>query len=304
MVFRKPINSLGAVTRGTGAIFKRAISLRRLTRIPLVPTAILTILGVAAVFAPWLAPHEPTKGSIYDSHTPPFWQEEGSSKFLLGTDFQGRDILSRIIHGSRVSLLVSMLTILAAGGGGSFLGIISGYYGGAIDSVIMRAADIFYALPSILLALVFAITLGPSLENVVIVIVVTLWAKFARQIRGEVLSIREREFVAMARVAGASDLRIMIKHILPNIANTIVVLATLLVGVVILLESTLSFLGVGVPPPAPTWGLMISDGRRWISEAWWVSTLPGIAILLTIVSFNLLGDWLRDYLDPRLRQLV
>jgi peptide/nickel transport system permease protein len=197
-----------------------------------------------------------------------------------------------------------MLTILAAGGGGSFLGIISGYYGGAIDSVIMRAADIFFALPSILLALVFAITLGPSLQNVVIVIVLTLWATFARQIRGEVLSIREREFVAMARVAGASDLRIMIKHILPNIANTIVVLATLLVGVVILLESTLSFLGVGVPPPAPTWGLMISDGRRWISEAWWVSTLPGIAILLTIVSFNLLGDWLRDYLDPRLRQLV
>jgi len=304
MVFRKPINSLDAVTRGTGAIFKRAISLRRLTRIPLVPTVILTILGVVAVFAPWLAPHEPTEGSIYDSHTPPFWQEEGSSKFLLGTDFQGRDILSRIIHGSRVSLLVSMLTILAAGGGGSFLGIISGYYGGAIDSVIMRAADIFFALPSILLALVFAITLGPSLQNVMIVIVITLWATFARQIRGEVLSIREREFVAMAHVAGASDLRIMIKHILPNIANTIVVLATLLVGVVILLESTLSFLGVGVPPPAPTWGLMISDGRRWISEAWWVSTLPGIAILVTIVSFNLLGDWLRDYLDPRLRQLV
>ena len=304
MALPRPISSLGAATRGIWAIFKRTLGLSRQARIPLAPTAILTLLMVAAIFAPWLAPHEPTKGSIYDSHAPPFWVEGGSSEFPLGTDFQGRDILSRIIHGARVSLLVSVLTILVAGGVGSSLGIVAGYRGGVTDAVIMRATDIFFAVPTILLALVFAITLGPSLQNVVIVIVISLWARFSRQIRGEVLSLRERDFVALAHVAGASDLRIMIKHILPNIANTIVVLATWQVGLVILTESSLSFLGVGVPPPAPTWGLMISDGRRWISEAWWVSALPGAAILLTIMAFNLFGDWLRDYLDPRLRQVL
>jgi peptide/nickel transport system permease protein len=268
-----------------------------------IPCAILFLAAAIALLAPVLSPYSPTEGSLLNSLEPPVWQEGGSMEHILGTDFQGRDVLSRLIHGSRVSLAVAGVSIFVAGFMGLVLGLTAGYFGKAIDALIMRVADMFFALPMILFALLFAMTLGPSFRNVIIVIVLTIWGRFARQVRGEVLSVRERDFVALARVAGASNRRILITHILPNVANSVIVLATWQVGLVILMEASLSFLGVGIPPPTPSWGTMVADGRLWIASAWWVSVIPGMAILVTILAMNMVGDWLRDFLDPKLRQL-
>ncbi len=281
-----------------------ALALRQVRRLPMVPLALLMFLLVfPAVFAHQVAPYDPLRGSLAKRLKPPVWQEGGTFDHLLGTDKLGRDILSRMIHGARVSLAVSLVAIFVGGAIGTSLGLISGYFGGKTDALLMRLVDISLSLPTILLALVLVAAVGPSFGTVITVLVVLLWARYARLVRGETLSIRERDFVARARVAGASHTRIMVRYIFPNVVNSLIVLATLQVGYVILLESALSFLGAGLPRPTPAWGLMIADGRELIVTAWWVSMFPGLAIMLTVLALNLLGDWLRDHLDPKLRNV-
>ena len=233
------------------------------------------------------------------------WQDGGSSENILGTDKVGRDILSRIIYGSRISVIIALIAIVVSGIFGTTLGIVAGYWGGWVDAVIMRLVDISLSIPIILLGLVLVAALGARTSTVIGVIVVLLWSRYSRLARGETLSVRVQDFVARAQVAGSSHRRIMLRHVLPNVFNSLVVLATLQVGFVIILESTLSFLGAGVPRPNPAWGLMISDGRELVAsaEGWWVSLLPGMAIMLVVLSMNLLGDWLRDRLDPKQRQV-
>src|SRR5262245_17052283 len=267
------------------------------------PLFILSAMVLAGLTAPWLAPHSPIEGSLPNQLLPPIWHDGGNKDFLLGTDNLGRDILSRLIFGARVSLTVALVAITTGGMLGVAVGILAGYYGRWVDALLMRVTDLALSLPTILLALVLATIFEPSFTNVNLVIVLVLWSRFARQIRGEVLSVKQRNFVALARVAGCSSRRIMLRHILPNVGNTIIVLATFQVAWVILLESTLSFLGVGIPPPNPAWGLMVAEGRNMLVSAYWISLFPGLAIALTVLSLNLLGDWLRDLLDPRLRQL-
>ena len=283
-------------------------------RYPVISLAILLIvLVIPALFANWVAPHDPVVGKLSNRLVPPFWVEAdgegvyakpgGSLKHILGTDKQGRDILSRMIYGARISLAVAAISILLAGTVGTTLGLIAGYFGGNIDHLIMRLVDICISIPAILFALVLAVVLGPSFQTVIIVIVSIFWSRYARLVRGETLSLKTQDFVARAKVAGASNARIIRKHIFPNVVNTIIVLATLEVGQVILLEATLSFLGAGIPRPNPAWGLMIANGRALLVTAWWVAVWPGVAILLSVLSMNLFGDWLRDHLDPKLRNL-
>ena len=273
-------------------------------RFPGVPMAILVfLLVIPGLFAEWIAPHDPIKGSLALRLKPPMWEKGGSITYPLGTDKVGRDVLSRIIYGARVSLRVSIEGIVVSGFIGTALGLISGYFGGRVDALIMRLVDISISLPIILVALVFVAALGPSFATVIAVITILLWARYARQVRGETLSIKERDFIARARVAGASHFRIMFRYLLPNVVNTLIVLATLQVGFVIIFESSLSFLGAGIPRPTPAWGLMVADGRELIVTAWWISMFPGIAIMLTVLSFNLVGDWLRDHLDPKLKNI-
>jgi peptide/nickel transport system permease protein len=281
-----------------------AHAVRQVRRYPVVSLSLLMcLLVLPAVFAPQVAPHDPLKGSLAKRLTPPVWQQGGTLEHPLGTDKLGRDILSRMIHGARVSLMVSMVAIFVGGTIGTALGLVSGYFGGRVDGVLMRLVDISLSLPTILLALVLVAAVGPSFGTVIGVLVVLLWARYARLVRGETLSLKERDFIARARVAGASHTRIMTRYLFPNVVNSLLVLATLQVGYVILLESALSFLGAGLPRPLPAWGLMIADGRELIVTAWWVSMFPGLAIMLTVLSLNLLGDWLRDHLDPRLRNV-
>ena len=280
------------------------VGLHKASRYPVFALAILLFLLVfPALFAPWVAPHDPFQGSLSHRLMPPVWQEGGSSEYLLGTDKLGRDMLSRIIYGARISLTVSLIAIFVGGIIGTVLGLVAGYFGRRTDAVIMRLVDISLALPTILLALVLVAAVGPSFGTVITVLIVLLWARYARLVRGETLAIKELDFIARARVAGASPARIMFKYIFPNVVNSLIVLATLQVGYVILLESSLSFLGAGLPRAEPAWGVMVSDGRELIVTAWWVSMFPGIAIMLTVLSLNLLGDWLRDHLDPKLRNL-
>ena len=274
-----------------------------LRRAPKIPTVILGILLAFGLFGQWLAPHDPIAIDLAKSFTPPVWHAEGSASNLLGTDKLGRDILSRVIIGSRVSLALS-LTIIGLGGGvGVILGLISGYSGRKVDSLIQRGVEVILAMPTILVALVFVFTVGRSFESVMFILSPFLAARFTRIVRGETLSIRERDFVAVAKVIGTPAWMILLRHILPNVFNTVIVLATLEVGHLILLEASLSFLGVGVPPPHPAWGLMVAGGREFKSSAYWIALFPGLAILFAVLSINLFGDWLRDTLDPRRRQL-
>ena len=250
-------------------------------RYPVLPVAILVFfLVIPAVFAPLVAPHDPLKGSLSKRLKPPVWAEGGSIEYPLGTDKMGRDLLSRMIYGARISLLVSFMAIFVGGSIGTTLGVISGYFGGKLDALIMRLVDIALSIPAIFLALVLVSAIGPSFGTVITVIALIQWARYARQARAETLTVREQDFIARARVAGASHVRIMVRYIFPNLVNTLVVLATLQVGSIILLESTLSFLGVGIPRPTPAWGVMVADGRELIVTAWWVSMLPGSASCL------------------------
>lgn len=286
----RPLRAL--IARGPGA----------LSRYPVVPVAILlAVLVIPALLADWIAPHDPYQASIVDRLEPPVFAG-GTWEFPLGTDRLGRDIFSRTLHGAKYALGISVVGIVLGTILGTALGLAAGFFRGWTDTIIMRVVDVSLALPSVLLALALAAAWGSSFEGVIFVVAFVLWSTFARQVRGEVLSLRERDFVARARVAGASTPRIILRHILPNVMNTIVVMATLQIGVVIMLEASLSFLGIGIPRPTPAWGLLVADGRALVVSAWWVSLFPGLAILLTVLSVNLLGDWLRDRLDPKLRQ--
>ncbi len=262
---------------------------------------IIGLLVVVTVFAPFIAPYDPAKGTLSDRLTPPAWQEGGSTAHLLGTDLLGRDTLSRLIFGARTSLAVAVLAILVSGIAGSLLGAIAGYLGGWINTIIMRAVDLAFSFPAILLAMVLAVVVGPSFFNIIFVISLVLWAEYARMARGETLRVREMDYVALAQVAGVSKTRILVRHIMPNVASSLIVLATLQVGIVIIMESSLSFLGVGVPPPTPDWGSMIAEGRSYVVTAWWLSMVPGVAIVATVLSFNLLGDTLTELINPSLQ---
>jgi peptide/nickel transport system permease protein len=260
-------------------------------------------LLVTAVGAPSLAPHSPTEGNIMQKSRPPAWMARGTWDNPLGTDRFGRDVLSRIIYGSQISLVVSLLVIGVAGTIGTLVGLIAGYRGGLTDAILMRLTDIGLSLPTVLIAVVLVAVSEPSFRNVILVISLLLWPRFARQIRGETLALKQHDFVALAVVAGRPSSWIIARHIFPNVVPTLLVICTLQVGYVILLEGSLSFLGVGVPPPNPAWGLMIAEGRGFLATAWWISLFPGLAMLLTVLAVNLLGDWLRDRLDPKLRQV-
>ena len=271
---------------------------------PLAPLAILALLVFTAVFADFLAPHDPTIGNLRLRYRPPVWQERGSMEFILGTDHMGRDVLSRIIYGSRISLIVASVAVLVAGGIGTILGILSGFRGGWVDQVVMRLTDSWLALPAVSFAILLAVLVRPSEWNIAIILGAVYWTRYARVIRGEVLSLKERDFVRLAIVAGCSKIKIMWTHILPNIANTAIVLATLQLGVAIIAEATLSFLGVGVAPPQPAWGLMLSEGKAGLMAGyWWLSVIPGLCIMLVVLAANLIGDWFRVWSDPQLRQL-
>ena len=259
---------------------------------------------LVAIFANVIAPHNPEVGVLGDRFRPPAWQVGGTLDHLLGTDHLGRDVLSRLIFGARVSIIVGFTAVIFAGLLGTTLGIISGYLGRWVDQVIMRITDAWLALPVLVFAIFLAAIVGPSVSNIIIILAAVFWTRYARIIRGEVLSIRERDFVRLAVVAGCSKWTIMRRHILPNVVNTAIVLGTLQLGVVIIAEATLSFLGVGVPPPQPAWGLMLADGKKGMMAGyWWLTVLPGSCIMLMVLSANLLGDWLRVKLDPQLRQL-
>ena len=274
-----------------------------LTHLPWIPLITIGIVVFAAVFAPIIAPYSPTKQTLPDKLLPPAWQEEGTSEHLLGTDILGRDILSRLIHGARVSLMVAGAALFSGGVLGGALGIISGYVGGKVDTLIMRAVDATLAFPTIFFALLLAVTMGQGVLTVVLAVTLILWARFARVTRGEVLALKNNDYIALARIHGCSSFRIMAVHIMPNVFNTFMVMLTLHVGLVILTEASLSFLGAGIPPPTPSWGQMVADGRAKVASAWWISIIPGLAITMVVIAFNVFGDWLRDRLDPKLRQL-
>jgi peptide/nickel transport system permease protein len=272
-------------------------------RFPVIPILILGTIVVCALFADFIAPHHYRDQDLAMRNAPPVWMKGGNIDRILGADIVGRDILSRLIYGARISLMVAGVSMISGALVGVTLGVIAGYYGGLVDEILMRIVDTWFAIPFILLALVVVIAFDPSLKIVLILLALLAWSAFVRNIRAETLVIKTTEYVSAARIAGASTLRIIVRHILPGVLNTAVVIATLRVGQLILAEASLSFLGAGIPAPTPAWGLMVSDGRNYLDSAWWVSTFPGMAILLTVLALNFMGDWLRDMLDPRLRQV-
>jgi peptide/nickel transport system permease protein len=275
-------------------------------RLPKLSAAVVLAVVLIAAGASLLTGRILPKANQIDlrfRYAPP-WPMAGSSlEHLLGTDRLGRDLLSRMLVGAQNSLSVALMAIVFAAAVGTCLGLVAGYLGGWVDSLIMRCVDIMMSFPAILVALVFVVTIGASFAMVVATLALLLWAQYARLVRGQVLSVKERDFVALAQVAGASTRRLLIVHIFPNLVNSVVVLATLQVGWGIVVESALSFLGAGVPPPAPTWGNLVAEGRDVLDQAWWIAVCPGLAIMFVVLSFNLFGDWVRDALDPKLRQL-
>ncbi len=270
---------------------------------PWLAACVLAAVLVCALFGPWIAPHEAGAISLADAMTPPAWEEGGSSEFLLGTDNLGRDILSRVIAGARVSAVVALYAIVISGLIGAVLGMAAGYFGGVVDALISRLIDIQMSVPSIPLAMLFAAVLPPGEAMVIFIIVLSYWTWYARIVRGEVLSLRERDFIALAKIAGVATPVIFIRHLAPNLLNILLVLATLQFGSVIVFEAGLSFLGLGIQPPQVSWGGMLADGRNFIEVAWWLITIPGIAIMAACLASNLLGDWLRDTFDPVRRQI-
>jgi peptide/nickel transport system permease protein len=300
------MNGSAAHSRSVSAILTlpSRLAFFRSEGFPLIPISILTTVLLVAIFANTLAPHNPEIGVLGDRFRPPAWQANGTVDHLLGTDHLGRDVLSRLIFGARISVYVGLLVIIVAGFVGTALGIISGYLGRWVDQIIMRLTDAWLALPVLTFAIFLAAIVGPGVSNIIIILALVYWTRYARIIRGEVLSVRERDFVRLAVVAGCSKWTIMRKHILPNVINSAIVLATLQLGQAIIAEATLSFLGVGVPPPLPAWGLMLADGKKGLMAGyWWLTVLPGSCIMLMVLSANLLGDWLRVKFDPQLRQL-
>jgi len=266
-----------------------------------VSTLILSTVLLCAVFAPILAPNDPSNQDLEARLVPPMWAPEGTARHILGTDALGRDLLSRIIYGSRISLIVGFAAVAVQGTMGGVLGLLSGYLGGRIDAMIMRIADIQLAVPFFVLAIAVMSVLGPGLRNMIIVLGVSGWVIYSRVVRSQVLSVRELDFVEAAQALGGSYRHIIVRHVLPNVLSSFLVISTLEVARMIISEASLSYLGLGVQPPTPTWGGMVADGRNWVMTSWWVSTLPGIAIFATVLSVNVVGDFLRDWLDPTLR---
>lgn len=263
----------------------------------------IVLLVLVAVFADLLAPRSPYDQDIGNRLEPPVWNG-GTWSAPLGTDELGRDTLVRLMYGARVSLAVAVVALVIGGGVGLIVGITAGYFGGWFDRVVMRITDATFAIPTIFLAIVFAVTLGPSLRTVILAISAVIWSRFARIMRAEALRVRTLDYISLARAAGCGHMRILVRHVVPNVLNTWVVLLSLELGAVIVVEAILGFLGAGVPPPTPSWGGMIAEGREHISSAWWLSALPGLTITLVVLAFNLLGDGLRDRLDPRRRQVA
>lgn len=286
--------------------FPRALRSLLQARLAAFGLVVLVIVVIAAVFAPQLALHSPSNGDVLASKLPPafttFKHQKGTTTFPLGTDENGRDIYSRLIYGSRVSLTVGVLSVLLGGAIGVGLGLFSGYYRGPLDDVIMRVADVQLAIPYLLLAIALLAVLGQGLTSVIITLGITSWVTYARVVRGQVLSFREKEYVEAARAMGAGDARIMLRHILPNTFASIIVIGSFGVASAILTEAALSFLGLSVPPTTATWGNMVANAQdQIITGRWWLYVFPGLAIMLTVLAVNAFGDWLRDYLDPRLQ---
>lgn len=266
----------------------------------MVGSLMIAIVLLTALLTPLIAPHDPTQHHRQQRFLPPAWMEKGDPSFLLGTDQLGRDVFSRILYGSRISVLIGVSAVAVGGCLGATLGLLAGFYAGWVDTLISRFIDVFLSIPFIILVLAVIGIVGPSLLTIILVLGVTGWASYARVVRGETLSLSQREFVVAANVVGAPRARIVLRHVLPNTFASIIVLATLDVASTILAESSLSFLGLGVQPPTVTWGLMIATGREYIATAWWLAVFPGFAIAFTVLGIIFLGDWLRDVLDPKL----
>ena len=288
--------------------FRRTVNLFR--RWPVVSIVIISILVLVAIFAPLISPQSPIESNLRDRNAPPFWYTEWYDEndkvtrtYILGADPIGRGVLSRLIHGARISIMVVLVATVSGTVLGTGLGMIAGYAGGITDEIVTRIVDIWLGFPFIMLALIVAVTIGQGLITMMGLLALAAWPAFVRNVRAEVLTLRERDYVALARISGASSFRILMRHILPGVINTVLVIATLRIGQLILTESFLSFIGAGIPPPTPTWGGIIADGREYLRDAWWVSVFAGIAIGLTVLALNFLGDWMRDTFDPRLRQV-
>lgn len=266
---------------------------------------LIMVLGViiSAIFAPLLSPHDPIFQDVEKRLLPPLGQTGADPNYLLGTDHLGRDIVSRLIYGARISIVISVSAVAFSAVLGTIIGLFSGFYGGKVDHIFMRIADVQLAFPFILLAIAIIAVLGPNLQNIILVMGITGWVIYARVVRGEVLSLREKEYILAVRALGGSNARIIFKHLLPNVAPPIIVIITLEMARMIIMEAALSFLGLGIQPPTPTWGGMLADGRVYLVTSWWLATFPGLVIMLVVLGINLLGNWLRDILDPRLTQL-
>jgi peptide/nickel transport system permease protein len=290
-----------AHVEATAPLADRSRVWRKVFRNPvgLAGVLILVVVIGSAIAAPWVAPHDPAKQSLIRRFTPPVWMSGGSTAYPLGTDQVGRDILSRIVHGARISLVVGVSAVLVSVVVGVTMGLVSGYVGGRVDVALMTIVDVWLSFPQLLLALAFVAALGPSLLTIIVVLGLTGWERYARVVRAEVLALREKDFIEAARAMGITARRVVFRHLLPNTFSSIIVLSTLQVAQAILQEAALSFLGVGSGRTYPTWGQMIALGRDFVSVAWWLSTFPGLAILLTVLAINLVGDRLRDALDPR-----
>jgi peptide/nickel transport system permease protein len=288
--------SPGLEYSGPGSIISFVIKIRNL-RLPWVAIAILALLFVCAIFAPLLSPHDPESLNIKDKRIPPFetWSHP------LGTDVLGRDMLSRLIYGARTTVKISLISLGIGAFAGTLIGMLSGYKGGWIDAFSMRVADAALGFPTILIALIVVVIFEPGIYSIILAILLTVWARFARMIRGDVLLVKSLDFVTLAQITGVSTPVIIWRHIFPNVINTLMVITSLLIGQIILLEAALSFLGLGLTPGMPAWGIMVSEGREVILDVWWLSLFPGIAITIVVMAFNFFGDWLRDVLDPKLR---
>ena len=270
-----------------------------LRKLPILSGGILLLFSLTAISAPFVTSHDPIRQDLASTLLPPAWEEGGVWDHLLGTDSLGRDVLSRMVYGSRVSLSVGFFSVFLGLAFGTLLGLLAGFVGGWLETLIMRIADMQLAMPFMLMAIAAIGAFGPSMMSVVIVLALGIWPGYARMVRGEVLSVKQSEFIDAALVAGCRPLRLMLRHILPNILNTIVVMATLNFGMMIIFEGGLSFLGIGVQPPTPSWGGMLADGRAYVTVAWHLAVFPGLAIMLVVLGTNVFGDWLRDVLDPK-----
>jgi peptide/nickel transport system permease protein len=272
---------------------KKATAVKASKKLPVIAVFIIALFLVNGVAGFLFLPHDPLAMSLTNKLTPPFFMEGGSFRYLLGTDELGRDILSRIMLGGKISLIVALAAIVVGGLLGTALGIIAGYYGGIHNTLIMRLTDASLAFPSILLALLLAISMGAGVKSAIISISFSMWAKYTRTIKTEVITLKKKNFVEQAKIMGASDLRIIARHIIPNITSVVIVMVTLEIGMAIILEASLSFLGLSVSPPTPSWGQMIADGNNYFLKAWWISVFPALVTILTVLSFQRLGEWLK-----------